>query len=145
MAVDESTKKKSAPTILSVEEARKLLHLVAAGFKVEADEWEKNSWRERFGSLSLSVPPMDLAPIIAVGCFGGVRLEESALMTWNMVDFKRKHIDLAAEITKADERPMSTCRTTFLNGCCRAASNPALSCPSTSPEALGALPGDELE
>ena len=102
MAVDESTKKKSAPTILSVEEARKLLHLVAAGFKVEADEWEKNSWRKRFGSLSLSVPPMDLAPIIAVGCFGGVRPEESARMTWNMVDFKRKHMDLPADTTKAD-------------------------------------------
>jgi len=103
MAVQESTTKKSAVRILSIEEARKLLHLVAAGFKVEADEWEKNSWRERFGSLSLSVPPMDLAPIVAVGCFGGVRPEESARMG-GMVDFKRKHIDLPAEITKAGER-----------------------------------------
>ena len=71
MAVDESTKKKSALTILSIEAARKLLHLVAAGFNVEADEWEKNSWLERFGSLSLSVPPMDLAPIIAVVASAG--------------------------------------------------------------------------
>jgi integrase len=49
-------------------------------------------------------PPMDLVPIIAVGCFGGVRPEESARLTWDMVDFKRKHIDLPAEITKAGER-----------------------------------------
>jgi integrase len=47
---------------------------------------------------------MDLTPIITVGCFGGIRPEESARMTWDMVDFKRKHIDLPAEITKADER-----------------------------------------
>ena len=36
MTVEESTAKKSAVRILSIEEARKLLHLVAAGFKVEA-------------------------------------------------------------------------------------------------------------
>ena len=29
---------------------------------------------------------------------------ESARMTWDMVDFKRKHIDLPAEIAKAGER-----------------------------------------
>jgi integrase len=104
MAVDESTKKKSAVRILSIEEARKLLHLVATGFAVEADEREKDSWRVRFGAISISVPPMDLAPTISVGCFGGVRPEESARMTWEMVDFKRKHIDLPAEITKAGER-----------------------------------------
>jgi integrase len=104
MAVDESTKKKSAVRILSIEEARRLLHLVAAGFAVEAEECERDFWRERFGSLSVTVPPMDLAPIIAVGCFGGVRPEESARMTWDMPDFKRKHIDLPAEITKAGER-----------------------------------------
>jgi integrase len=104
MAVEESTKKKSAVRILSIEEARKLLHLVATGFAVEAGEHEKDSWRERFGALSISVPPMDLASIIAVGCFGGVRPEESGRMTWDMLDFKRKHIDLPAEITKAGER-----------------------------------------
>ena len=38
MAVEESSKKKPAARILSIEEARKLLHLVAAGFTVEADE-----------------------------------------------------------------------------------------------------------
>lgn len=47
---------------------------------------------------------MDLAPIVAVGCFPGVRPEESARMTWDMADFKRKHIDLPGEITKAGER-----------------------------------------
>jgi integrase len=41
---------------------------------------------------------------LGIGCFGGVRPEESARMTWEMVDFKRKHIDLPAEITKAGER-----------------------------------------
>jgi integrase len=104
MAVDESTKKKSAVRILSIEEARKLLQLVAEGFSVAAREHEKNSWREKFGALSINVSPMDLAAIIAVGCFGGVRPEESARITWDMVDFKRKHIDLPAEITKAGER-----------------------------------------
>ena len=104
MTVEESTTKKSAVRILSIEEARKLLHLVAVGFKVEAEEREKRSWREKFGALSLTVPPMDMVPIIAVGCFGGVRPEESARMTWDMVDFKRKHIDLPAEITKDGDR-----------------------------------------
>jgi integrase len=104
MTVEESTTKKSAVRILSIEEARKLLHLVAVGFKVEAEEREKSSWRGKFGALSLTVPPMDMVPIIAVGCFGGVRPEESARMTWDMVDFKRTHIDLPAEITKDGDR-----------------------------------------
>ena len=68
MAVEESTTKKSPVRILSIEEARKLLHLVAAGFRVEADEREKNSWREKFGAVSINVPPMDMAPIIVAGC-----------------------------------------------------------------------------
>ena len=104
MTVEESTTKKSAVRILSIEEARKLLHLVAVGFKIEAEEREKSSWRKKFGALSLTVPPMDMVPIFAVGCFGGVRPEESARMTWDMVDFKRKHIDLPAEITKDGDR-----------------------------------------
>jgi integrase len=74
------------------------------GFTVEASEGEKDSWREKFGAISITVPPMNLAPIITLGCFGGVRPEESARMTWDMVDFKRKHIDLPADITKAGER-----------------------------------------
>ena len=73
MAVDESTKKKSAVRILSVEEARKLLHLVAQGLTVEADEREKDSWRKKFGAISINVSPMDLAPVVTIGCFGGVR------------------------------------------------------------------------
>ena len=81
-----------------------MLHIAAAGFTVDAGEHEKDSWRKRFGALSITVPPMDLAPIVTVGCFGGVRPEESARMTWEMVDFKRKHFDLPAEITKAGER-----------------------------------------
>jgi integrase len=126
-------------TKLDIEEARKLFHLVAAGFTVEANEWEKNSWRERFGSLSLSVPPMDLAPIMAVGCFGGVRPEESARMTWEMVDFKRKHIDLPAEITKAGERRIVDISDNLLEWLLpyRAARNPALSCPSIFAESGG--------
>ena len=103
MVVEETTRK-SAVRILSSEEARKLLHLVAEGFTVEADEREKDSWRKKFGAISINVPPMDLAPVVTIGCFGGVRPEESARMTWDMVDFKRKHIDLPAEITKAGER-----------------------------------------
>ncbi len=90
--------------ILSIEEARKLLHFAKEGFKAEAEEHEKDSWREKFGAISLSVPPMDFVPIIAVGCFGGVRPDESARMTWEMIDFKRKHIDLPAEITKDGDR-----------------------------------------
>jgi integrase/recombinase XerD len=105
MTVEESTVKKSAVRILSIEEACRLLHLAATGFKVEAaDEREKDLWREKFGAVSLAVPPMDMVPIIVVGCFGGVRPEESAHMTWKMVDFKRKHIDLPAEITKDGDR-----------------------------------------
>ena len=46
--------------------------------------------------MSLAVPPMGMVPIIVVGCFGGVRPEESAHMTWEMVDLKRKHIYLPA-------------------------------------------------
>ena len=104
MAVDESIKKKLGVKILSIEEARKLFHLVAAGFTVEAAEHEMDTWRERSGALSISLSPMDLAPIITVGCFGGIRPEESARMPWDMVDFKRRHIDLPADITKAGER-----------------------------------------
>jgi integrase len=104
MTVEESTVKKSAVRILSIEEARKLFHLIATGFKVEAEEREKKSWREKFGAVSFTVPPMDMIPIVSVGCFGGVRPEESARMTWDMVDFKRKHIDLPAEITKDGDR-----------------------------------------
>ena len=104
MTVEEPTTKKSAVRTLSIAEARKLLHLVAAGFRVEADEREKNSWREKFGAVSINVLPMDMAPVIVAGCFGGVRPEESARMTWEMVDFKRRHIDLPAEITKDGDR-----------------------------------------
>ena len=42
--------------------------------------------------------------IIAVGCFAGVRPEESARLEWEMIDFERKHIDLPASITKDGER-----------------------------------------
>jgi integrase len=104
ITVEESTVKKFAVRILSLEEARKLLHLAAAGFKVEAEDHEKATWREKFGAVSLTVPAMDLIPILTVGCFGGVRPEESARMTWDMVDFKRKHIDLPAEIAKDGDR-----------------------------------------
>ena len=104
ITVEESTTKKGAVRILLIEEARKLLLLVAGGFKVEAGEREKDFWREKYGAVSLTVPPMDMVPMIAVGCFGGVRPEESARMTWEMIDFKRKHIDLPAEITKDGDR-----------------------------------------
>jgi integrase len=104
MTVEESTMKKSAVRILSIEEVRKLLHLAAAGFKVEAEEHEKEAWREKFGAVSLTVAPMDMIPVLTVGCFAGVRPEESARLTWGMVDFKRKHIDLPAEITKDGDR-----------------------------------------
>ncbi|MBN8711371.1 MAG: hypothetical protein J0I10_18465 [Verrucomicrobia bacterium] len=104
MTVEESTVKKSAVRILTIEEARKLLHLVAKGFKAEARVEEKGVWREKFGAVSLAVSPMDMAPIIAVGCFGGIRPEESARLKWSMIDFKRKHIDLPAEITKDGDR-----------------------------------------
>lgn len=102
--VEESTTKKTAARILSIAEARKLLHLATAGFKVEAEEKEKDLWREKFGAISLAVPPMDMIPILTVGCFAGIRPDESARMTWEMVDFKRKHIDLPAEITKDGDR-----------------------------------------
>jgi len=68
---------------------------------VEAEEKEKTEWRRKFGAVSLSVPPKDIVPIIAVGCFGP---EESARLEWEMIDFERKHIDLSASITKDGER-----------------------------------------
>ena len=74
------------------------------GFNVEAEDHEKAVWREKFGPASLTVPPMNLIPILAVGCFGGGFPEKSTRMTWDMVDFKRKHIDLPAEITKDGDR-----------------------------------------
>ncbi|MDD5198993.1 MAG: hypothetical protein PHC88_04260 [Terrimicrobiaceae bacterium] len=108
MTVEEATTKKAPVRILFIEEARKLLHLVTTGFKVEAEENEKELWRGKFGAVSMTVPPMDMVPMMVVGCFAGVRPEESALMTWGMVDFKRKHIDLPAEITKDGNRRIIT-------------------------------------
>jgi hypothetical protein len=107
IVLEESTTRKSAVRILSIEEVRKLLHLVAEGFTVEADEREKNSWREKFGAISINVPPMDLTAIVAIGCCGRVRPEESATAVPQAI------------------RPSSARQ--------------------LSPEALGALPGDELE
>lgn len=104
ITVEESTTKRGGVRILKIEEVCKLLNFVVTGFKVEANEEEKDSWREKFGAVSFTVPPMDMVPIITVGCFGGVRPEESARMTWEMVDFKRKHFDLPAEITKDGDR-----------------------------------------
>ncbi|MEO6847154.1 MAG: hypothetical protein ABI254_07840 [Chthoniobacterales bacterium] len=104
MAVEQSTTKKAAVRILSIAEVRKLFHLVVFGFKAEAADEEKEAWRKKFGAVSLTVPATDLLPMMAVGCFAGVRPEESARMTWGMVDFERKHIDLPAEITKDGDR-----------------------------------------
>jgi hypothetical protein len=39
---------------------------------------------------------MDMLPIITVGCFAGVRPDESARTEWEMIDFDRKHMDLPA-------------------------------------------------
>ena len=47
---------------------------------------------------------MDMVPILAVGCFAGVRPDESARLEWQMIDFDRKHIDLPAAITKDGQR-----------------------------------------
>ncbi len=48
---------------------------------------------------------MDMVPILAVGCFAGVRPDESARLEWQMIDFDRKHIDLPAAITKDGQPP----------------------------------------
>ena len=100
----QSTKEKQPPTILRISELRKLLTLAKDGFKVEAAEEEKAAWRKKFGSISILVLPMDMVPIITVGCFAGVRPDESARLEWEMIDFDRKHIDLPAAITKDGER-----------------------------------------
>ena len=50
------------------------------------------------------VPAMNMAPIIAVGCFAGLCPDESAPLEWEMIDFDRKHIDLPAAITKDGQR-----------------------------------------
>ena len=100
----ESAKEKKPPTILRISELRKLLTLAKDGFKVEAQEEEKAAWRKKFGAISILIPPMDMVPIITVGCFAGLRPDESARLEWEMFDFDRKHIDLPAAITKDGER-----------------------------------------
>jgi integrase len=100
----EGAKERQPPTILRISELRKLLTLAKDGFKVEAAEEEKAVWRKKFGSISILVPPMDMVPVITVGCFAGVRPDESARMEWEMIDFDRKHIDLPAAITKDGQR-----------------------------------------
>ena len=72
--------------------------------QVEAAGEEKAAWRRKFGAISILIPPMDMVPIITVGCFVDVRPDESARMEWEMIDFDRKHIDLPAAITKDGER-----------------------------------------
>jgi hypothetical protein len=100
----ESAKKGSRQGFLRISELRKLLALAKHGFKVEAAEEEKTAWRKKFGSISILVPPMDIVPIITVGCFADVRPDESARMEWEMIDLDRKHIDLPAAITKDGQR-----------------------------------------
>jgi integrase len=100
----ESAGERQPPTILRISELRKLLTLAKDGFRVEPAEEERAAWRTKFGAISILVPPMDMVPIITVGCFAGVRPEESARMEWEMIDFDRKHIDLPAAITKDGER-----------------------------------------
>ena len=67
---------------------------------------------------------MDMVPILAVGCFAGVRPDESARLEWEMIDFDRKHIDLPAAITKDGQRrivDMSDNLLEWLFLCCRPA------------------------
>ena len=99
-----SAKERQPPTIVRISELRKLLTLAKGGFNVEAAEEEKAPWRKKFGSISIIVPPMDMVPILTVGCFAGVRPDESARLEWQMIDFDRKHIDLPAAITKDGQR-----------------------------------------
>lgn len=70
---------------------------------------------------------------------------ESARMTWDMVDFKRKHIDLPAEI----EGRRTSHRRHAGQPCPMAASVPEgvrrSPARQLSPKALGTLPGDDLE
>jgi len=122
MKVESTAKTKEAVRILSVEEAKKLLTLCKKGFHIEASQEEKTEWREKFGAVSLLVPPLDLIPIMSLGCFAGVRPEESARMTWEMIDFKKKHIDLPANITKDGNRrivEMSANLLKLLTPCCK--------------------------
>jgi integrase len=100
----ESAKERRPTRILRVSELRKLLAFAKDGFKIEAAEEERAVWRKKFGSVSILVPPLDMVPVITVGCFAGVRPDESARLEWEMIDFGRKHIDLPAAITKDGER-----------------------------------------
>jgi hypothetical protein len=45
--------------------------------RVEAAEEEKVAWRKKFGSISILVQPTDIVAIITLGCFAGVRPDES--------------------------------------------------------------------
>lgn len=102
--VTESTTKRAGVRILSIGELRKMIDLVANGFEVAAEEHEKDAWRKKYRRTVFRISAMEMAPILCVGCFGGVRPEESVRMTWEMVDFERKHLDLPGEITKDGER-----------------------------------------
>ena len=69
-----------------------------------ASGWASDSRRFDHHAAIL-FPPMDMVPILAVGCFVGVRPDESARLEWQMIDFDRKHIDLPAAITKDGQPP----------------------------------------
>ncbi len=75
-------RKGSRQEILRISELRNLLTLARDGLKVEAAEEEKGAWRKKFGAISILIPPMDMVPVITVGCFAGVRPDESARMEW---------------------------------------------------------------
>jgi integrase len=142
----ESAKERQPPTILRISELWKLLALGKDGFKVEAAEDEKAAWRKKFGSISILVPPMDTVPILALGCFAGVRPDESARMKWEMIDFDRKHIDLPAAITKDGQRRIVDMSDNLIEWLflCRKPSGKILP-ENFRRKALGAVPGNELE
>ena len=119
-----SAKERQPPTIVRISELRKLLTLAKGGFNVEAAEEEKAPWRKKFGSISIIVPPMDMVPILTVGCFAGVRPDESARLEWQMIDFDRKHIDLPAAITKDGQRRIVDMSDNLPNGYFFAADHP---------------------
>jgi hypothetical protein len=117
-----------------------------AGRLHRSREDEKAAWRKKFASISPRSAD-DRCPALALGCFAGVRPDESARMKWEMIDFDRKHIDCWPNHEATASVGLWICP--------RQPDRMVISLPQavrkdptsrTSGEsALGAVPGDELE
>lgn len=123
MANYESEEKPPA-RILTIEELKALFRLAENGFPIQApakdDPKARRRWERRYGSISFLAPPFELIPWLGLGCFAGLRPEESERLIWEEIDFERGHIDLPASKSKTRERrliPMCDILVAWLSRC----------------------------